>query len=115
VDRDALQGFGNRFVKGRDDDAPPDQRANLPSGDLLPRAYCTQDIVHSDEAGRASKLIASRSAPVGGTTPDAYNFRRGHECFMRRDVGCKLDLGRKPRHQLSQRVVRDGKGSSLKF
>jgi hypothetical protein len=65
MDGDVLQGFGKhrlRFVKGRDDDAPPNQRANVPSGDLLRRAYCTQDVVHCNQAGRASKSIASPGA-----------------------------------------------------
>jgi hypothetical protein len=75
MDRDALKGFGEchlHFVEGRDHDPPPDLSADLPSGDLLRRAYCTQDIVHSDEAGRASKSIASAHAPFASQDREAF-------------------------------------------
>jgi hypothetical protein len=66
MDGDALKVSGERhlsIVKRWDDDARRDRRSNFPKIEFLCRAYCTQDIVHGDEAGRAIKLKTALLAP----------------------------------------------------
>jgi hypothetical protein len=49
-------------VQGRDDDASPDRRSNLPRSNVLRRPYRSHDIIRREEARCARESIASKWA-----------------------------------------------------